>query len=108
MPPPVPLAYAALAASTVTTLQQLVFPDAWPPAGFHVEIAQQDAGNRDQVQAAAAAGAINVRRAVRRVVLHGTPGAGPVQATEAALQPDPLSTSFHRGGVLLGEPIVVT
>src|SRR5262249_2402390 len=38
VPPPVPLAYAALAASTVTTLQRCVSPDAWPAAGFHVEI----------------------------------------------------------------------
>jgi len=99
---------AALAASTVTTLQQWVSPDAWPPAGFHVEIAPQGAGNRDQAQAAAAAGAINVRRAVRRVVLHGTRGAEPVEAIEAALQHDPLSTSFRDGGMLLGEQIVVT
>lgn len=107
MPPPVPLAYAALAASTVTTLQQGVSPEAWPAAGFHVEIAPQGTGNRDQAQAAAAAGTINVRRAVRRVVLHGTPGARLVQAIEAAIQHDPLTTSFRAGGVLLGEPIVV-
>jgi uncharacterized OsmC-like protein len=108
MPPPVPLAYAALAASTVTTLRQFVSPEVWPPAGFHVEIAPQSAGNRDQAQANAAAGAINVRRVVRRVVLHGAPNALPVQAIEAALQQDPLSTSFRRGDVLLGEQIVVT
>lgn len=108
MPPPVPLAYAALAASTVSTLQQCVSPDAWPAAGFHVEVAPQGAGNRDQAQTAAAAGTINIRHAVRRVVLHGAPGTGPVQAIEAALQHDPLSASFRTGGVLLGEPIVVT
>src|SRR5262249_51101997 len=39
VPPPVPLAYAALAASTVTTLQQCVSPDEWSVTGFHVEIA---------------------------------------------------------------------
>ena len=108
MPPPVPLAYAALAASTVTTLQQYVSPDAWPPAGFHVEIAPQGAGNRDQAQAAAAAGAINARRVVRKVMLHGALDAWPVQAIAAALQHDPLSTSFRKGGMLLGEQIVVT
>ena len=108
MPPPVPLAYAALAASTVTTLQQLVPPDAWPPAGFHVEIAPQGAaGGRDQAQANAATGTINARRAVRRVVLHGAPGAWPVQTIEAALQHDPLAMSCRDGGVLLGEQIVV-
>ena len=108
MPPPVPLAYAALAASTVTTLCQFVSPEAWPPAGFHVEIAPQGAGNRDGAQAAAAAGTINARRAVRRVVLHGASTGLLVQAIEAALQQDLLSRSFRNGGVLLSEQIVVT
>jgi hypothetical protein len=108
MPPPVPLAYAALAASTVTTLRQFVSPAAWPPEGFHVEIAPHSAGNRGQAQANAAAGTINARRVVRKVVLHGAPGAVPAQAIAAALQHDPLSASFRKGGVLLGEQIVVT
>jgi hypothetical protein len=108
MPPPVPLAYTALAASTVTTLRQFVAPEAWPPAGFHVEIAPRGAGNRGQAQANAAAGTINARRVVRKVVLHGAPGAVPVQAIEAALQHDPLSASFRDGGVLRGEQIVMT
>ena len=108
MPPPVPLAYAALAASTVTTLQQFVPREMWPSAGFHVEIIPQGAGNRDQSQAAAAAGTINTRRVVRKIVLHGVSGVSPVQAIEAALQHDPLSLSFRMGGVLLGEQIVVT
>ena len=107
VPPPVPLAYAALAASTVTTLQQCVSPDAWPAAGFHVEIAPHGGGSRDQAQANAAAGTVNTRRAVRRVVLHGAPSTVLVQVIEAALQHDPLSTSFRTGGVLLGEHIVV-
>jgi uncharacterized OsmC-like protein len=107
VPPPVPLAYAALAASTVTTLQQCVSPDAWPAAGFHVEIVPHGGGSRDQAQANAAAGTVNTRRAVRRVVLHGAPSTVLVQVTEAALQHDPLSTSFRTGGVLLGEHIVV-
>jgi hypothetical protein len=108
MPPPVPLAYAALAASTVTTLRQFVSGEAWPPAGFHVEIIPQGAGNRDQAQAAAAAGAINTRRVVRNIVLHGVPGASPVQAIEAALQHEPLALSCRRGDVLLGEQTIVT
>ena len=108
MPSPIPLAYAALAASTVTTLQQCVSPAAGPPRGFHVEIAPQGTGNRDQAQAAAAAGTLNVRRVVRTVVLSGAPSAWPVQAIEAALQQDPLSTSLRQGGVLLDEQIVVT
>jgi hypothetical protein len=108
MPPPVPLAYAALAASTVTTLQQFVSRDAWLSAGFHVEIIPQGAGNRDQSQAAAAAGTINTRRVVRKIVLHGAPGVSPVQAIEEALQHDPRALSFRSGGVLLGEQIMVT
>ncbi|HEX9867706.1 MAG TPA: hypothetical protein VGC99_03755 [Candidatus Tectomicrobia bacterium] len=108
MPPPVPLAYAALAASTVTTLRQCVSRDAWPSAGFHVEMIPQGAGNRDQSQTAAAAGTIHTRRIVRTIVLHGAPGVLPVQAIEAVLPHDPLSLSFRMGGVLLGEQIVVT
>jgi len=108
MPPPVPLAYAALAASTVTTLRSCIAPDVWPPAGFHVEIAPYGAGNRDQAQASAAAGTLNARRVVRTVVLHGAPSAGQDQAIKAALQQDPLSISFRQGGVVLDEQVVVT
>jgi hypothetical protein len=108
MPPPIPLAYAALAASTVTTLQQCVTPTAWPPRGFHIEIAPQGAGNREHAQAAAAAGTINARHVVRTVVLDGAPRAWSIQAIEAALQQDPLATSFRVGGMLLDEEIVVS
>jgi hypothetical protein len=108
VPPPIPLAYAALAASTVSTLRQWLSPEPRSTGGFHVEIAPHGAGNRDQAQAAAAAGTISTRRAVRTVVLHGAPGVVPVQAIEAALQHDPLATSFRVGGVLLNEQIVVT
>jgi uncharacterized OsmC-like protein len=108
MPPPVPLAYAALAASTVTTLRQLVSAEAWPSAGFHVEMIPQGTGNRDQSQSAAAAGTINTRHVVRKIVLHGAPGVSPVQAIEAALPHDQLALSFRGGGVLLGEQIIVT
>ncbi len=108
MPPPVPLAYAALAASTVTTLRSCLAPDAWSPAGLHVEIAPYGAGNRDQAQANAATGTLNARRVVRTVVLHGAPSTVLSQTIEAALQQDPLSTSFRQGGVVLGEQIVVT
>ena len=107
MPPPVPLTYAALAASTVTTLQACMAPEARTPAGFHVEIAPYGAGNRDQAQTSAAAGILNARRVVRTVVLHGATSAVPTQAIETALQQDPLSTSFRQGGVVLDEQIVV-
>jgi hypothetical protein len=92
----------------VTTLRQLVFVEAWPSAGFHVEMIPHGAGNRDQSQTAAAAGTINTRRIVRQIVLHGAPGVWPVQAIEAALPHDPLALSFRGGGVLLGEQIIVT
>jgi uncharacterized OsmC-like protein len=108
MPPPVPLAYAALAASTVTTLQPFVSSEAWPSADFHVEIIPHGAGNRDQSQTAAAAGAMNTRRAVRTIVLLGAPDVSVVQAIEAALAHEPLARSFRSGGVLLGEQIMVT
>lgn len=108
MPPPVPLAYAALAASTVTTVRQFVSREEWPSAGFHVEIIPEGAGNRDQSQAAAAAGTINPRRVVRKIMLHEAPGVSPVQGIEAALQHDPLALTFRSGGVLLGEQIIVT
>jgi uncharacterized OsmC-like protein len=107
MPPPVPLAYAALAASTVATLQACMAPEVWTPAGFHVEIAPYGAGNREQAQTSAAAGTLNARRVVRTVVLQGSGRTAPAQTIEAALQQDPLSTSFRQGGVVLGEQIVV-
>ena len=108
MPPPVPLAYAAYAASTVTTLRHGVAPAAWPLGGFHVEIVPHGAGSREQAQANAAAGTINARRAVRKIVVQEAPSAVLVQAIQATLQQDPLSRSFREGGVLLGEQIVVT
>jgi uncharacterized OsmC-like protein len=108
MPPPVPLAYAALAASTVTTLRPFVSREAGPSAGFHVEMIPHGMGNRDHAQAAAAAGTINNRRVVRTIVLHGTPGVSAMQAIEAALPHDPLARSFRRGGALLDEQIIVT
>jgi len=107
VPSPIPLAYAALAASTVATLRQAVPVDAWPGGGFHVEIAPYEAGNREQAQANAATGTIARRQVLRRLVVHGDPSAFLRQAIEAALQQDPLTTSFRAGGVLLGEQIGV-
>jgi hypothetical protein len=106
-PPPVPLAYAALAASTVATLQAGIAPEAWTPAGFHVEIAPYGAGNRDQAQTSTAAGTLNARRVVRTVVLRSATSPMLAQAVEAALQQDPLSMSFRQGGVVLDEQTVV-
>jgi hypothetical protein len=44
---------------------------------------------------------------VRTVVLHSTASTVPAQTIEAALQQDPLSTSFRQGGVVLDEQIVM-
>ena len=66
------------------------------------------ASSRDQAQAKAAAGVINARHTVRRIVVYGAPSAVLVQAIEAALPQDLLSTSRHESGALLGEQIVVT
>jgi hypothetical protein len=107
MPPPVPLACAAYAASTATTLRQCVSPEAWPMGGFHIEIVPHGAGSRDQAQTNAAAGTINARRAVRKIVVYEAPSAVLVPAIQAALQQDPLSSSWREGGVLLSEQIVV-
>jgi uncharacterized OsmC-like protein len=107
MPPPVPLTYAGLAASTVTTLRQRIPAEAWPAAGFHVEIAPHGGGNRDQAQTSAAEGLLNTRRISRKVVLHGAADTALLQAIEAALPHDPLTASFRDGGVLLGEQVVL-
>jgi hypothetical protein len=45
---------------------------------------------------------------MRKIVVYGAPSAVLVQAIEAALQQDLLSTSCREGGVLLSEQIVVT
>ena len=91
----------------MTTLQQCIAPAPWPLRGLQVEIAPHGTGSRDHAQAAAAAGTINTRHAVRTLVLDGASRAWPIQAIEAALQQDPLATSFRVGGALLGEEIVV-
>jgi hypothetical protein len=92
----------------VTTSLPFVSGDAWPPAGFHVEMIPQGVGNREQTRSAAAAGTINPRRVVCKIMLHGATGVSPVQTIEEALHHDSLALSFRRGGVLLGEQIIVT
>jgi hypothetical protein len=88
-------------------LRQFIAAGAEPSTGVHVEIAPHSAGNRDVAQTNAAAGTLNVRRVARKIVLQGRPSTLRTQAIEAALQQDPLSASFRKGGGLLGEQMVV-
>lgn len=107
VPSPVPLTYAALAASTVATLQQTVPPDAWPPGGFQVDLAPYPGGNRAQSQASAAAGTRNARHLVRTVVVHGEVSTRLHQHITAALAQDPLTILCRTGAQLLGDEMVV-
>ncbi len=111
VPPPFPLAQGAWAASTVVTLSQLLRPQETVRAnGLRVEIVENAPGagaNRGQAQINAAAGVVGRRRALRRIVLPGTPSTTPIEAVQAALQRDPISTAYRNGGVLLHEELVV-
>lgn len=107
VPAPVPLAYAAVAASTVTTLQHAIPREAWPAGGFQVEMAPYTAGNRDQAQANAATGTFSPRRVVRTVVVYGDVNAWLRQAIAVAVQQDPLTASVRAGTVVLDTNVVV-
>jgi uncharacterized OsmC-like protein len=108
VPPPFPLAQGAWAASTAVTLSRLLLLQGTGRAdGLRVEIATGAGGNRGQAQGNAAAGVVGRRRALRRVVLPGTPGTTPIEAVQAALQRDPISLAYRKGGVLLHEEVVV-
>lgn len=107
VPSPVPLAYAAVAASTVSTLQQAIPSGAWPAGGFHVEIASYAAGNREQAQANAAAGTLSPRRVVRTVVVSGKVSAALRQAIAVAVQREPLTASVRAGGIPVDATMMV-
>lgn len=99
VPAPVPLAQAALAASTAHTLGR-----ALPGASFRVEIEPRFSADREQSQAAAAAGEIRVRRSLRRVIVEHAPAHGPI---EAALHADPVYRALQDRAVLLSDEVRV-
>lgn len=68
---------------------------------------QQAAGNREQAQANAAAGALSPRRIVRTVVVYGPISAALRQAIAVAVHQEPLTASVRAGGLLLEENTVV-
>jgi uncharacterized OsmC-like protein len=104
-PPPVPLAYAALAASTATALRQ-VLP---APAEFRVELARQPAAQGgtpqiEQAQADAVGGVVRITPLLRTVVLAGEAEEARIRA---ALRQEPLSRVIREGGLLIGERVGV-
>jgi hypothetical protein len=107
VPPPFPMAQGAWAASTATTLSQLL--PQWTDGidGLSVELAMAARGERGQAQRNAAEGVVGRRRALRRVTVPGTPRTTPIEAVQAALQCDPLSMAYRYGGVVLHEEVVV-
>jgi hypothetical protein len=107
VPPPFPLAQGAWAASTASTLSQLL--PQWTDGidGPSVELAMASRGDRGQAQRNAAEGVIGRRRALRRVTVPGTPHTTPIEAVQGALQRDPISIAYRNGGILLHEKVVV-
>ena len=107
VPPPFPLAQAAWAASTATTLSQLLPQAAKDGAVLEVELAMAAAGVSGHSQGNAAAGVVARRRILRRVNVPGTPRTIPLETVQAALRRDPISLAYRSGGVLLQEDVVV-
>ncbi len=107
VPPPVPLAHAALASSSAATLQHLA-PDALRAAGpLRVETLRRGTGNRDQAQADAAEGNLRRQELTRRAVLDG-PAADAGAAIWEALLRDPVYRALRQGGILLDEAYIWT
>ncbi|PKB72394.1 MAG: hypothetical protein BZY87_00135 [SAR202 cluster bacterium Io17-Chloro-G6] len=108
VPPPFPLAHGAWAASTVSTLSQLL-PQCTEDAGdLGVELFMAAAGGGvGQSQANAAEGVVGRRQILRRITVPGTPSTTPLIAVQAALQRDPISLTYRNGGILLHHEVVV-
>ncbi len=64
-------------------------------------------GGRGQSQGNAAAGVVGHRRALRRLIVPGTPRTTPIEVIQAALQRDPITLAYRNGGVLLQDEVVV-
>jgi hypothetical protein len=107
VPPPFPLSHAAWAASTVSTLSQLLPEVAEDTNSLRVEIATSPGGGRGQSQGNAAAGIVASRAAVRRVVLPGSPSNTPLESVQGALLRDPVSLAYMKGGVLMEDRVEV-
>ena len=107
VPPPFPMAQAAWAASTVTTLSWLLPEAAEGTDGLRVELAMAGPGGRGQSQGNAAAGVVGHRRALRRLMVPGTPRTVPIELIQAALLRDPITLAYRNGGVLLQADVVV-
>lgn len=107
VPPPFPLAQAAWAASTATTLSRLLPKGSGDTDSLRVEIAMAGPGGRGQSQGNAAAGVVGHRRALRRLIVPGTPRTTPVEVIKAALQRDPITLAYLNGGVLLHDEVMV-
>ncbi len=107
VPSPFPLAQAAWAASTATTLQRLLPAAGAGESHLTVEMAFPPGGQRGQAQRNAAEGIVAPRPALRRVTVPGTPRTTPVELVQAALLRDPISQIYRDGGVLLDEQVVV-
>ncbi|MFQ6025965.1 MAG: OsmC family protein [Dehalococcoidia bacterium] len=107
VPPPFPLAQAAWAASTATTLSRLLPQGAADANDIAVELGMAARGDRGSAQGNAAAGVVARRQAFRRVLVPGTPRTTPLETIQAALQRDPITIAYREGGVLLQEEVVV-
>ena len=107
VPPPFPLAQGAWAASTASTLSQLLLQETQGGAGLEVELAMAPRRGRGQSQGNAAAGVVNRRRVLRRINVPGTPRTIPLEMIQAALLRDTISMAYRSGGVLLHEEVVL-
>jgi len=107
VPPPFPLAQAAWAASTATTLSRLLPLETQGGPGLEVDLAMVAPGGRGQSQGNAAKGVVSRRRVLRRINVPGTPRTTPLETIQAALLRDPISLAYRSGGVLLQEEVVV-
>ena len=107
VPSPVPLVYAAWAASTVTTLNRLLPRDAEASGNAAVELSIPAVGNRGDSQTNAAQGILAPRQVVRLVKVPGSPKTTPIEVVHAALQADPISSACLHGGILLEDEVLV-
>jgi uncharacterized OsmC-like protein len=107
VPPPFPLAQSGWAASTASTLRQLLPQETPGLDDLSVELATGTRGDRGQSQANAAEGVVSQRTVSRRITVPGTPSSTTMEMVQAALQRDPVSMAYRASGILLAEEVVV-